>query len=57
MIHICKFALQSHGLRFRVQYLERPCCLSSELNARHYIYNISSSSDHEDLEYGGVILR
>lgn len=57
MIHICKFALQRHGLRLRVQYSERSCCLYNELNARHYICNISSSSDHEDLKYGGVILR
>lgn len=27
MIHICKFPLQSHRLRLRVQYLERSCCL------------------------------
>ena len=45
-------ALQSHSCT-----MLKALVLLIPLNARHYNYKISSSSDHEMLEYGGVTLR
>ena len=52
-LHICKSAVQCHGLRLRshihVLYVEPVLVLLILLNARHYIFKISGSSDHEEL--------